>query len=140
MTTANEVRGEVDLLLEGERFVLRPSYGAIIEVEALTGKGLVDLAGMAQDGKLSLGDSARIVTCLIKAWGKSTDNRIAQAVNADRIGELIQEFGLMQVQLRLALVLGLAATGGCRADGTIREGEMTATGMTSATPVASSQD
>jgi len=137
---ANELRGEVDLVLEGETFVLRPSYTAIVEFEKATGKGLIDLADQAIEGKLTLSECAAIVTSMVKAWGVATDNRIAANVNQDRIGELIHEYGLMQVQLRLQIALMNAATGGCRADGTIKSGEATTTGtMTSATPVESLQ-
>ncbi|HEX8578320.1 MAG TPA: GTA-gp10 family protein [Allosphingosinicella sp.] len=136
---ANEIRGEVDLELEGERFVLRPSYTALVEIEKATGKGLIQLASEASDGELTLGHAAVIVTLLIQAWGKATGNGRVQAVCAERIGELLYEFGLMKVNLRLAYVLGLAATGGCRADGTPREGEAMAAGtMTTATPAADS--
>jgi hypothetical protein len=143
---ANELRGEVDIELDGQKFVLRPSYAAILEVEQKTGKSLIKLATMAGDGDLSLTDTAIVVTAFIQAWGKAVDNSQAEGANASRIGELIQEYGLMQVQLRLTFALSLAATGGCKADGTRKddsEGEPTATGKrkkTSATPVAASQE
>lgn len=136
---ANEIRGEVDLELEGERFVLRPSYTALIEMEKATGHGLMALAGMAADGELTLTQAAKIVTLMIRAWGKATQNSRVQAVSEERIGELLFEYGLMRVNLRLFKVLGLAATGGCRSDGTPKEGEAMAMGMT-ATPVAASQE
>lgn len=135
---ANELRGEVDLELEGERFVLRPSYTAIVAAEKATGRGLVKLAEDAGEGALTLTECAAITALFIRAWGEATGNTTAAHVNEGRVGELIMDFGLAQVQLRLQIALTLAATGGCRADGTLK-GEAKAAGTeTSATPVESS--
>lgn len=131
MTVANETRGEVDLVLDSTRFVLRPSHEAILEVEKLTGKSSIALLYAASDGDLTAGDATTITTVFIRAWGKASGNQIAQNVDAGRIGELIHEYGLMNVTLRLVTVLGMAVTGGCKADGTFKEGEVTpATRMT----------
>lgn len=141
---ANELRGEVDIELDGQNYVLRPSYEAMVEAERVTGKALIMLATMAGDGALTLVDTALIVTAFIKAWGKANGDTQVQAFKAERIGELIHEYGLMAVQLRLSIVLGRAATGGYRADGKPRieddddEGEAKAAGKTPGTPVASS--
>lgn len=136
---ANPLRGEVDIDFEGESFVLRPAWEAVLEVEKLTGKSAVLLATAAQDGEMTAGDAAIVTTAFIQAWGRQTDNATARGVNAARIGELIQERGLMQVQLRLALVLTNAVTGGCKADGTPK-GEAMATGTTDAILAADLQD
>lgn len=130
-TPANELRGEVDLELDGIRFVLRPSYEASLAVEKRTGKGLVALATAAADGALGLSESAAITTEFIRAWGRSTDDKIAANVDEGRIGALIHEYGLMRVTLRLAVVLTLAATGGVKNDGSPKQGEARApaTGM-----------
>lgn len=136
--TANELRGEADLELEGQRFVLRPSYEAVLEAEKLTGKGLIQLATEAADGELTAGHAAIIVTLFIRAWGKAQGCQQTQAVQVPRIGELLHEYGLMRVNLRLAYVLGNAATGGCKADGTPKRddasGEVEPMVGTTATP------
>ena len=140
--TANPYRGEVDIELEGQQFILRPSYTAIIEAEKATGKSLVKLATAAGDGELSLTDTAIVITEMIKAQGKAANDMNLAGVNALRIGELIAEYGLMQTQLRLVIALTNAATGGCKADGTPKDydppGEAKATGRKGATPVAGS--
>lgn len=140
MTTANEIRGEVDLELEGERFVLRPSFAAIVEAEKATGKGLIKLAEQAAAGELTLTECAAITTHFIRAWGEASNNVSAAHANQGRIGELIMGFGLAAVQFRLQLALMLAATGGCKADGTLKGEAMTAGTETSATPAGSSQE
>lgn len=130
---ANELRGEVDVELEGERFVLRPSYEAVVACERLTGKGLLALATAAADSEMSAGDAAIVTTELIKSWAKAEGNVQLQTINATRIGELIHEFGLMQVVLRLALALSRAATGGCKADGSPKAEAVTTTMTTTGT-------
>lgn len=112
--TANEKRGEIDLDLAGERFVLRPSYEAIQAFESQIGKSLIELAQGAGDGTMSLSHAAIIATECIKAWGKATENATARAVNAKRVGELIFEGrgGLMVVLKKLEILLFMAATGG----------------------------
>lgn len=135
----NEARGEIDINFADQgRFVLRPAYEALVEIETLTGLSLMQLYNAASDGALKLPEQALVVTELIKAWGRAADDAVARNVNAKRIGELIAEHGVMNVQARLAIVLGWAVTGGCKADGTPK-GEATATGTTTATPVAASQ-
>ncbi|MGE3304282.1 MAG: hypothetical protein AB7M12_14350 [Hyphomonadaceae bacterium] len=124
--TANEVRGEVDLTLDGTQFVLRPSHTAMIAIEKATGKSCLALAGLAHDGEITLGDATIITTEMIKAWGVSRNDPVASNVDAQRIGELIHEFGLMKVVMRIALVLTNAVTGGVKADGTPKEGEVMA--------------
>jgi len=119
---ANAVRGEVALTLDGEEFVLRPTYDAIVAFEDATGRGLVTLAQSASDGSMRLPEAAAIVTACVRAWGQVTGNTGARGVNAKRIGELILETkgGLMVVLIRLAAMLLHAASGGYTASGEVK--------------------
>lgn len=137
MDAANEIRGEVDLVLEGQRFVLRPSYTAIVAMEKKTGAPLMQLAQLAEAGALSQEAQAIVVTELVRAWGRElVDGEYASAAekaiassargaNADTIGELLYPVGVMAVQPRLAIVLGLALTGGCLPSGETKAAETT---------------
>jgi hypothetical protein len=141
MTDANEFRGEVDLVLEGQRFVLRPSYTAIVAMEKKTGKSLVELATSAEQCALSQDTQAIVVTELVRAWGRElADNEYATAAekavftaargaNPDSIGELLYPVGVLAVQPRISVVLGLALSGGC-----LPSGEMKTTGTQTTTP------
>ncbi|TCP33275.1 GTA-gp10 family protein [Sphingomonas sp. BK235] len=144
MADANELRGEVDLVLDGQSFVLRPSFTAIVAMEKKTGLALLQLAQLAEQGALTLEAQAIVVTELVRAWGReqaldeyaSAAERAhvtaAKAAGQDAIAELLFPVGVMAVQPRIALVLGLAATGGC-----LPSGEAKATGtMIPETPVA----
>jgi len=137
MDAANALRGEVDLVLEGQSFVLRPSYTAIIAMEQKTGLPLINLAQLAEQGALTQEAQAIVVTELVRAWGReavldeyapaSEKAALASAkhANVDSIGLLLFDVGVLAVQPRIQIVLGLALTGGC-----LPSGEPKATGMT----------
>lgn len=145
MDGANALRGEIDLELEGQSYVLRPSYQAIIAMEKKTGRSLIELASLAEQSMLDQGTQAIVTTELIRAWGRSIQideyasgaekavATAAKAANVETIGELLFSVGVLSVQPRIAIVLGLALTGGC-----LPSGEMKATGTmtTSETPAA----
>lgn len=114
---ANELRGEVDIVLEGEQFILRPSHTAIQNIERETGKTMVQLAIASDEQALPIEHCAIIVGEMIRAWGKATDHHVGKHVNNRRIGELLFEHGLLAVMPRINLVLTMAATGGCLASG-----------------------
>jgi hypothetical protein len=132
---ANEERGEVDLVLDGARFVLRPSHEACLEIEKQTRKGLMQLGIEASDGLTSITEAAAITGAFIRAWGKQVDDPVASRVDNERIGELIYAYGMMPVVLRIAMVLKNALTGGCNADGTPKEGEAKPPMGTAAAPI-----
>ena len=129
MIDANTLRGEVDLELDGQSFVLRPSYEAILKIENAVGQALVPLAVAAQNGTLSSFNLAIITAELIRAWGSSLGKgdtspqneramaATARGVSAQRIGELIFDVGIASVLPRVALALHRAASGGCLPSG-----------------------
>ena len=140
MAEGLDLSGEVDLKLEGQAFVLRPSYQAIVAMEKKTGKSLIELATLAEQCALNQEQQAIVTTELIRAWGRSlqvdeyasASERIvatsARGANVDSIGEMLYSVGPLAVQPRIAMVLGLAATGGCLPSGEVKTaGTMTTT-------------
>lgn len=129
MSEANETRGEVALDLSGKEYVLRPTYAAIAAIEQKTGKGLLALAREAGAGDLALHDTAIIATECIKAHGKHTGDAMMAAYQAEKIAELMleSENGYAGCLGRIAIVLGLAATGGYTASGELKAAKVTAT-------------
>lgn len=120
--TANKTRGEVSLELEGQEYVLRPSYEAISAFEAQTDRSLIDLARAAGDGQLKMIEAAIIATECIKAHGRAVDDKALAAFNAARVGELILQAdgGLLIAMKRLELLLFMAATGGYTGSGEVK--------------------
>lgn len=134
---ANELRGEVDIVLDGQRFILRPSYTAILAIERKAGKPLLELAALAEQSMLTQEAQAIVVTELVRAWGRglvldeysSAEEKsiatTAKAANAESMGELLFSVGAMAVQPRVAIVLGAALTGGCLPTGELKPTETT---------------
>lgn len=129
MDGGEDVRGEVSLYLDGQRFVLRPSYQAVRTLEGKTKMSVVELFTSAADGSMVSDHLAMVVADFIRAWGASLivddatpplDRAMvttARGVSAERIGELIYETGTMEIMAKAAIALGMAANGGCLASG-----------------------
>lgn len=134
---ANELRGEVDIVLDGQRFILRPSYTAILAMERKAAKPLLELAALAEQSMLTQEAQAIVVTELVRAWGRglvldeysSAEERsiatTAKGASAESMGELLYGVGAMAVQPRIAVVLGAALTGGCLPSGELKPTETT---------------
>jgi hypothetical protein len=133
---ANEKRGEAMLVLDGAEMVMRPSFEAIEAFEALTGKGLLELAREALASKLRLSETAQIATECVRAWGRATGSKSMQGVNATRMAELIleSEAGYVDVLKTVAGMLAMASTGQYTAVGELKAGT---TATTTGTPAAS---
>lgn len=115
--TANAERGEYALTLAGTRYVLRPSYAAIREIEEKTGKPLFQLAFAASGVSLRLEDAGIIAATLIRAGAGEGASLSARGASAERIGELIYEEGAPEAQGVIADVLKAALSGGVTASG-----------------------
>ena len=85
MRPANPARGEVALLVGGERLVLRPSFQALVAAEEELGP-LFALVERAADGRLALSEMAALF------WHCARDQ--GEGCTRERIGEAIAEGGL----------------------------------------------
>jgi len=123
----SEERGEIAIVLDGERMVMRPSYEAIEAFEAATGKGLIQLAQAAGARALTLAECAIVMCECIRAWGRATGNKGLSMANPRRIGELVldSEGGLLEAMSSLTILLALAATGKYTATGEMKPATMT---------------
>jgi hypothetical protein len=149
---ANEVRGEVDIELDGQRYVLRPSHTAIKAMERKTAMPLVQLAALAEQCLLSQEAQEIVVTELVRAWGRelAVDEYAtaaqksvatsARAASPEAIGELLFSVGVIPVQARVAIVLKLAAAGGCLPSGEVKATEEETVTMTPETPSVADQE
>lgn len=119
---ANEDRGELSLLLAGTSMILRPTFEALTQIEAITDRGLVDLTRDALAGKMKLGETAQIATECIRAWGREVGDTGATGANATRIGKLIVDSpgGLHSALRTVAAMLSLAVTGGYTSEGEVK--------------------
>jgi len=100
----NEQRGEVAITLAGKSFVLRPTYGALAEIESTLGCGIVALVRRLERGDFGVVDLAVIVTAGLKAAG--------EPATQDKVGEMIRQAGFAPVVKATAAFLENALTGG----------------------------
>lgn len=86
--SANPVRGEVELLVAGERLVLRPSFAALVAAEGELGS-LFALVERAAEGRLTLSEMTGLF------WHCLRDR--PDGLTRDRVGEAVAELGLARV-------------------------------------------
>lgn len=133
---ANPNRGELSLTLGGRDYTLRPSFEAIEAFEAGTGKGLMELTGLALAGKISLSETATIACECIRAQGRATNSVSLSGSQRDKIAEMILESGFQDALVVMAGMLALAVSGGVTASGELKAATKTTTPTTDAPPAA----
>ena len=101
---ANRHRGEVELSLDGRRFVLRPSFAAIAEIEARCGEGVIALARRLAAGDIRVSDFAAVVTAGLKAAG--------EPARFETVGEMVLREGLGSLAPTVGEFLRQAISGG----------------------------
>lgn len=122
-----DTQGQIAVPLDGQDFVLRPSYEAIRNIERQLARSLFDLAMAASQGGLAIDDQAIIVNEMMRAHGKtiSDDDPLAttyRSSNTTRIADLIYEAGAPRVSARLVVLLTGALNGGYAASGEAKAG------------------
>ncbi len=111
---AIDERGEHELRLAGVTYRLRPSHAALRSIEKKTDRSVLRLVQLGRACDLTL-EQLGIIGCeLIRA---GAEDELTRRVDAERIGELIQEEGVMGPTARFTLCLYDAATGGRTATG-----------------------
>ncbi len=79
---ANALRGEAELMVNGQRLVLRPSFTALVAAEEELGS-LFDLVERAANGRLMLSEIAGLFWHMIKDQPKNlTRERFSEAMMA----------------------------------------------------------
>lgn len=99
----NGLRGEVAFEAGGRRFVLRPSFEALIEIETRLETGLVELAERMTERRYG----ARELLVLIHAGARAADPSVREA----EIGEAIAQAGLREASLAALAFLSRALGG-----------------------------
>ncbi len=93
---ANTLRGEAELIINGQRLVLRPSFAALVAAEEELGS-LFDLVERAANGRLLLAEIAGLFWHLIE--DRSED------LTRERFGEAMLLLGLTGVTPPLKILL-----------------------------------
>lgn len=88
---ANKYKGEVKLKLGGREYTLRPTFGALAEIEDRSGKYITEIFNELQGGKVSIKALAVIVS--VGAAAATPDD----APTVNEAGELIRKEGILGV-------------------------------------------
>lgn len=110
----NAERGEVAIVLDGKSYPMRPSFEAMQAIERGTGSALPELVHkmIRRPCGLSLSDMALIVTETVRAAGKDRDDKMLQAWEPARVGELIYSGGWPKALEAIEKLLINACNGG----------------------------
>jgi len=104
---ANPLRGEAELVVGGQRLILRPSFAALVAAEEELGS-LFDLVERAASGKLLLSEIVILFWHVIK--DRPEDLQRAQ------LGEEMVQLGLTGVTPALKILLKQILTGRTRSE------------------------
>ena len=92
---ANALRGEAEILVRGERLMLRPTFGALVAAEEELGP-LFALVERAADGKLTLAELVGLFWhCLVER----------EALSREALGEALLAAGLARATPVLKAIL-----------------------------------
>ena len=79
--TANRKRGEVSLELDGEKYVLRPEFGVIAEIEDELDTDMFRLGMRAEQFKFRVKELAHALRVVLEANGyEAEEKRLAKAI------------------------------------------------------------
>lgn len=113
----NPERGEVEIELTGRKFVMRPSYTALMEIERTTGIGLVPLARRIINLEYGLGDAVAVITAGLRAKG--------EGASPEKVGSMVMETGLLIVGPALVKFMTNALRGGDDEPGEVKAADQT---------------
>ncbi len=83
MTMVNRLRGEVDAELDGRRFTLCLTLGALAELEAALRAGdLMGLARRFEAGQLSAADTIKVIGAGLRGGGNDVDDAAVSRMRA----------------------------------------------------------
>jgi hypothetical protein len=105
MTESNPERGDVEIELGGQKFVMRPTFEAMVQMEQATGIGMLDLALRAGGGTLGISETTHIICAGITA---ATGNR----ATFDKFGPMVFKKGIMSTIKPVADLMANALSGG----------------------------
>ena len=88
---ANKSRGEVELKIAGQEFTIRPTFGALCELEDRTGLSVLQIVASMEGGKVRLKTLAQILWAGMYGYDEKTTMTI------NDVGELIMKEGLVRV-------------------------------------------
>jgi hypothetical protein len=116
-----DTRGQITIPVDGQEYVLRPTFEANCAIERQTRRSLFELAGDASSGRMSLEVMGICCAEWMRAYGKANpDDPLGSSyrgAKAESLAKLIYEAGGPRICARITVVLMGALTGGYTASG-----------------------
>jgi hypothetical protein len=101
---ANKHRGEVEITLDGKSFTLRPTFQAMVEIEAVLGKGLLGLVRRISEMEFGYTEAQAVITAGLRAAGEKA--------TPEKVGEMVFRTGLAELAGPIGSFLTAALSGG----------------------------
>lgn len=106
---ANPHRGEIEIALvtpdgDERKFVMRPSFQALAEIESMAGVGIVPLARRFMARQWSITDATAVITAGLKAAG--------EPAKYEKVGEMVFRTGLSNIAKPINDFLEASLSGG----------------------------
>ncbi len=67
MTPVNMERGEVEITLAGKTYVMRPTFGAMVEIEQTSGEPIYALCRRLLEGNVSVTEVTHVITAGLRS-------------------------------------------------------------------------
>lgn len=117
-----DARGQLSVELGGGRYILRPSEEAIAAIEEDLGHSLEQLVAMTAYSRLTLQQTAVIVTHMMHAYGRANPDAGAdyRGAKVETVRTHIFEAGVPKIRARLMPLLSGAMTGGYTSAGELK--------------------
>ena len=113
--TVNEERGEVAIVLDGATYPMRPSYEAMVAIEAKLGSLVALSYRHANPLKgLTVHDLATIIMESVRAAGKDRNDPMLTGVSHDKVARLIAADGMLSAVQPVERLLVNMITGGSK--------------------------
>jgi hypothetical protein len=94
MSAYNPARGDVKIVLCEAGVVLRPSFQAIVQIEAHFGRGIIDVARDYHNGRITkAGDFVAIIRAGLEGAGETVPSDLGDVVMESGLAQLIEPLG-----------------------------------------------
>ena len=106
---ANKQRGEVEVVLGGKSWTMRPAFQALAEIEGMTGLGIAAVVKRFIESQFGIDDVAAVISASIRA--AHDDAPDFETIKRAIVAEGFNEFALVASKFLAAALGGTAAAG-----------------------------
>lgn len=105
---ANKHRGEIDVEICGEKYTLRPSFEAMVEIEDRLGQSIFMALQRAQQADVP---AKTVAVCVLAGANAYRKDRMLPLLSYDAVGAKCFEHGVVKLSLPICQFLATCITG-----------------------------